>query len=98
MVFFFISIADDIPETSSQETHGTLSVPRSDATDVLMLPENDRSNLEASSVYIPPDQMRMIQNINTIISEVCFFYVLSIPCKPKHSRHLVIFVPFFPVK
>jgi hypothetical protein len=29
-------------------------------------------NLEASSVYIPPDQMRMIQNISTIISEVCF--------------------------
>uniref|UniRef100_A0A6N2N7W3 Coenzyme F420 hydrogenase/dehydrogenase beta subunit N-terminal domain-containing protein n=1 Tax=Salix viminalis TaxID=40686 RepID=A0A6N2N7W3_SALVM len=61
---------DDIPETSSQETHGTSSVPRSDATDVLMLPENDQSVLEASSVYIPSDQMRMIQNINTILSEL----------------------------
>ncbi|KAJ6719316.1 PROTEIN BLISTER [Salix purpurea] len=61
---------DDIPETSSQETHGTSSVPRSDATDVLMLPENGQSILEASSVYIPPDQMRMIQNIDTILSEL----------------------------
>ncbi|XP_061975485.1 protein BLISTER-like isoform X2 [Populus nigra] len=61
---------DDIPVTSCQETHGTSSVPRSDATDFPMLPENGQSNLEASSVYIPPDQMRMIQNINTILSEL----------------------------
>jgi len=77
MVFFFISIADDIPVTSSQETHGTSSVPRSDATDFPMLPENGQSNLEASSVYIPSDQMRMIQNINTILSEVCFLYTVN---------------------
>ncbi|XP_011041489.1 PREDICTED: uncharacterized protein LOC105137449 [Populus euphratica] len=61
---------EDIPVTSSQETHGTSSVPRSDATDFPMLPENSQSNLEASSVCIPPDQMRMIQNINTILSEL----------------------------
>jgi hypothetical protein len=77
MIFFFISIADDIPVTSSQETHGTSSVPRSDATDFPMLPENGQSNLEASSVYIPSDQMRMIQNINTILSEVCFLYTVN---------------------
>ncbi|KAB5545164.1 hypothetical protein DKX38_013276 [Salix brachista] len=60
----------DIPETSGQETHDAASFPGSDASDLLNLPDNGQLNLEASSVYIPPDQMRMIQNINTIISEL----------------------------
>ncbi|KAJ6321522.1 hypothetical protein OIU77_011568 [Salix suchowensis] len=60
----------DIPETSGQETHDAASFPGSDASDLLNLPDNGQLNLEASSVYIPPDQMRMIQNINTTISEL----------------------------
>jgi len=72
MISFFIWIAGDIPETSGQETHDAASFPGSDASDFLNLPGSGQLNLEASSVYIPPDQMRMIQNINTIISEVCF--------------------------
>ncbi|XWS35060.1 hypothetical protein CRYUN_Cryun21dG0093700 [Craigia yunnanensis] len=34
----------------------------------LSLPEDGQ--FEASSVYVPPDQMRMIQNINSLISEL----------------------------
>ncbi|KAJ6769180.1 PROTEIN BLISTER [Salix koriyanagi] len=60
----------DIPETSGQETHDAASFPGSDASDLLNLPDNGQLNLEASSLYIPPDQMRMIQNIDTIISEL----------------------------
>uniref|UniRef100_A0A6M2F631 Uncharacterized protein n=1 Tax=Populus davidiana TaxID=266767 RepID=A0A6M2F631_9ROSI len=61
-----------IPETSGQETHDAASFPGSGASDFLNLPGSGSGqlNLEASSVYIPPDQMRMIQNINTIISEL----------------------------
>ncbi|KAG6766290.1 hypothetical protein POTOM_030364 [Populus tomentosa] len=60
----------DIPETSGQETHDAASFPGSDASDFLNLPGSGQLNLESSSVYIPPDQMRMIQNINSIISEL----------------------------
>ncbi|XP_011029707.1 PREDICTED: uncharacterized protein LOC105129379 isoform X1 [Populus euphratica] len=60
----------DIPETSSQETHDAASFPGNDASDFLNLPGSGQLNLQASSVYIPPDQMRRIQNINTIISEL----------------------------
>ncbi|XP_038991764.1 protein BLISTER-like [Hibiscus syriacus] len=39
-----------------------------DASTASLLPEN--GGFEVSSVYIPPDQMRMIQNINSMISEL----------------------------
>ncbi|OIS96341.1 PREDICTED: uncharacterized protein LOC109235647 [Nicotiana attenuata] len=34
------------------------------------LPENDQLSLESLSTAIPPDQIRMIQNINTLVSEL----------------------------
>lgn len=52
-------------DTSS---HLDISTPRSQ-----LLLENGQLAAEASAVYIPPDQMRMIQNINTLLSEVVFF-------------------------
>ncbi|KAK9003458.1 hypothetical protein V6N11_061020 [Hibiscus sabdariffa] len=39
-----------------------------DASTASLLPED--GGFEVSSVYIPPDQMRMIQNINSLISEL----------------------------
>ncbi|KAF5452594.1 hypothetical protein F2P56_027571 [Juglans regia] len=42
----------------------------SDASSVNLLPENGQSTLEVSSVNIPPDQMRMINNISALISEL----------------------------
>ncbi|OMO97939.1 hypothetical protein CCACVL1_04408 [Corchorus capsularis] len=39
-----------------------------DASSLSLLPGDGQ--FEASSVYIPPDQMRMIQNINSLISEL----------------------------
>lgn len=50
------------PETVDQEMRVTSSFP--------MLPENGQSSFEVSSVNIPPDQMRTIDNINTLVSEV----------------------------
>ncbi|KAJ9154070.1 hypothetical protein P3X46_027448 [Hevea brasiliensis] len=60
---------DAIPYTSNQETNAP-SLVGSETPGFPMLPENDQSNIEVSSVYIPPDQMRMIVNINTLISEL----------------------------
>ncbi|XVE81487.1 hypothetical protein DITRI_Ditri15bG0068400 [Diplodiscus trichospermus] len=39
-----------------------------DASNFSLLPEDGQ--FEVSSVYVPPDQMRMIQNINSLISEL----------------------------
>lgn len=41
-----------------------------DASSSLLPSEDVQLNIEASSVYIPADQMRMIVNINTVISEL----------------------------
>ncbi|KAJ9182367.1 hypothetical protein P3X46_006370 [Hevea brasiliensis] len=61
---------DAIPYTSDQETNDATSRVGSDTLSFPMLSENGQSNLEASSEYIPSDQMRMIENINTLISEL----------------------------
>lgn len=50
------------PETVDQDMRDTSSFS--------MLPENGQSSFEVSSVNIPPDQMRTIDNINTLVSEV----------------------------
>ncbi|XP_075654172.1 protein BLISTER isoform X3 [Castanea sativa] len=57
-------------DASIHETHEAASSLESDASNISLLPENGQSTLEFSSVNIPSDQMRMIQNINALISEV----------------------------
>uniref|UniRef100_A0A2N9GXG9 Integrase catalytic domain-containing protein n=1 Tax=Fagus sylvatica TaxID=28930 RepID=A0A2N9GXG9_FAGSY len=57
-------------DASIDERHETASSLESDASNVALLPENGQSTLEFSSVNIPSDQMRMIQNINALISEL----------------------------
>ncbi|KAK9991621.1 hypothetical protein SO802_026606 [Lithocarpus litseifolius] len=57
-------------DASIRETHEAASSLESDASNISLLPENGQSTLEFSSVNIPSDQMRMIQNINALISEV----------------------------
>lgn len=57
-------------EASIPETQQTASSLESDASSLPVLPENGQSTLQVSSVNIPPDQMRMIQNINALISEL----------------------------
>uniref|UniRef100_A0A2P2MC67 Uncharacterized protein n=1 Tax=Rhizophora mucronata TaxID=61149 RepID=A0A2P2MC67_RHIMU len=56
---------DAMPDT--REIHDTLS---GGSLGFPALSENRDLDLEVSSVYIPPDQMRMIQNINALISEL----------------------------
>ncbi|GMY26934.1 protein BLISTER isoform X3 [Fagus crenata] len=57
-------------DASIDERHETASSLESDASNVALLPENGHSSLDFSSVNIPSDQMRMIQNINALISEL----------------------------
>lgn len=59
-----------IPDTSIHEMNQNASSLGSDASSITLLPESGQSTLEVSSVNIPPDQMRMIININALISEV----------------------------
>ncbi|GFZ10699.1 similar to BLISTER [Actinidia rufa] len=57
-------------ESSNMEMHGIAHVLRSDASGSSLVPENGQFNLEASYLNVPPDQMRTIQNIHTLISEL----------------------------
>lgn len=61
---------DVIPDHSNQEIRDTASLMESDTPSFPVLPGNGQSILVDSSVNIPPDQMRMIENINTLISEL----------------------------
>ncbi|KAF5465811.1 hypothetical protein F2P56_015783 [Juglans regia] len=57
-------------DVSIHETDQNASSLVSDASSVSLLPQNGQSTPEVSYVNVPPDQMRMIQNINTLISEL----------------------------
>ena len=59
-------------ESSNREMHGTARVLKSDASSSSLVPENGQFNLETSFLNVPSDQMRTIQNIHTLISEVEF--------------------------
>ncbi|XP_052189459.1 protein BLISTER isoform X2 [Diospyros lotus] len=58
---------DDVPNL---EMHSDAPLLHSDVSISSMLTDNREFNLQVSSSDIPPDQMRMIQNINTLISEL----------------------------
>ncbi|XP_041025215.1 protein BLISTER-like [Juglans microcarpa x Juglans regia] len=57
-------------DVSIHETDQNASSLVSDASSVSLLPQNGQSTPEVSYVNVLPDQMRMIQNINTLISEL----------------------------
>ena len=63
---------DTIPDTSIREMRDESSLSGNVASSFPMVPSNGHSNLDVSSGYMPPDQIRMIQNINALISEVLF--------------------------
>ncbi|CAN1278896.1 Protein BLISTER [Linum perenne] len=60
------------PDTSNQETYDAASLPRNNAPGSSVSHETGQPIDENSSAYIPPEQMRMIQNINELMSEVAF--------------------------
>ncbi|XP_028068494.1 protein BLISTER-like [Camellia sinensis] len=62
--------ADATADTSNQEMNSAAPFLKSEASSSSLLPENRQFNLEVSSLNIPVDQMKMIQNINTLISEL----------------------------
>lgn len=67
-----------IPETSSLEMLNSASVQANELSSFPLLPDGGQMNFEVSSVNIPTDQMRMIQNINALISEVASIPQFSI--------------------
>lgn len=66
-------------DNSNQETRDDLSLPQIDALGSPLLPGSEQLALEGLGVNIPHDQMRMIQNINALISEV-----INIPMSIKN--------------
>ncbi|KAE8714564.1 hypothetical protein F3Y22_tig00110195pilonHSYRG00193 [Hibiscus syriacus] len=58
---------EDLASTDTTSDDKDLNTSN-DASTLSLLPED--GGFEVSSVYIPPDQMRMIQNINSLISEL----------------------------
>ncbi|XP_021593529.1 protein BLISTER isoform X2 [Manihot esculenta] len=87
---------DASPNTSNQEINAA-SLVGSDSPSFPMLPESSQSNLEVSSAYIPLDQMRMIENINTLISELAIEKEELIQAlaseSAQHSRLKLVTVP-----
>ncbi|KAL2530887.1 protein BLISTER [Forsythia ovata] len=61
--------ADTTTEASNLENYGAASLG-DDGSSSQFLHENGPLNIEALSLSIPSDQMRMIQNINTLIAEL----------------------------
>ncbi|XP_024019759.1 protein BLISTER [Morus notabilis] len=77
---------DTITDTSSQETSDA-SVVGTDASSSPMLPLNGYSTAEASFAILPPEQSRMIQNINTLISELALEKQELIQALTSKSSH-----------
>ncbi|KAL5851652.1 hypothetical protein ACOSQ3_006770 [Xanthoceras sorbifolium] len=61
---------DTTLNNSNVEVHDNSSSIEIDASGLPLLPENGLLALDVSAVNIPHDQMRMIQNINALISEL----------------------------
>ncbi|KAJ0092735.1 hypothetical protein Patl1_25803 [Pistacia atlantica] len=61
---------DTTVENSNREMHDTVSHAGTDMSSSLLLPEHGQLELEVLAVNIPSDQMRMIQNINALTSEL----------------------------
>ncbi|XP_050372278.1 protein BLISTER [Argentina anserina] len=57
-------------EANEEVSPDTVDQEMRDASSFSMLPENGQSSFDVSSVNIPPDQMRTIDNINTLVSEL----------------------------
>ncbi|XP_010527180.1 PREDICTED: golgin subfamily A member 2-like [Tarenaya hassleriana] len=64
-----LAMSDNVLENFNQETHATTQ-SGSDSSFTTMAPDRDQLALEGSSLSIPPDHMRMVQNINTLITEL----------------------------
>lgn len=72
---------DTTPGTSNHEVKDGTSFTEDDTSGVPMLLEN--ATTEVSSVIVPPDHMRTVQNINALMAEVTsineyelFFFLL----------------------
>lgn len=70
MTGFSFWVLNSLIEANEEVILDTLGQEIRDASSFQMLPENGESSSDVSSVNIPPDQIRTIENINTLVSEV----------------------------
>lgn len=70
LVLFFIFCLNFIIEANEDAIPDTLGQERDDASSFLILPASGQPTFDVSSVNLPHDQMRTIENIHTLISEV----------------------------
>ncbi|KAK0608156.1 hypothetical protein LWI29_026420 [Acer saccharum] len=66
----FYEDLDTALNNSNNEVHDNSSSLEIDASGLPLLPENGLLALDVLAVNIPPDQLRMIQNINALVSEL----------------------------
>lgn len=65
--------ADAFTDVDAEQAVDARLLDGSEASSSLM-PDGAQLNLDAVYAYIPPDHMRIIVNIDTLISEVVFFF------------------------
>lgn len=65
-----------MPESSNQETDST-TLRESDPSNTAIIPETGQLTLEGFSLSVPADQMRVIDNINTLIAEVVLWILVN---------------------
>lgn len=70
MTGFSFWVVNSLIEANEEVIPDTLGKEIRDASSFQMLPEIGESSFDVSSVNIPPDQIRTIENINTLVSEV----------------------------
>nr|VDC82272.1 unnamed protein product [Brassica rapa] len=63
------AISDAMSRSSNQETDST-ALLESDSSNTAIIPETGQLTLEGFSLSVPADQMRVIDNINTLIAEL----------------------------
>ncbi|RID72029.1 hypothetical protein BRARA_C03937 [Brassica rapa] len=64
-----LAISDAMSRSSNQETDST-ALLESDSSNTAIIPETGQLTLEGFSLSVPADQMRVIDNINTLIAEL----------------------------
>ena len=89
---------------SNQETDST-ALLESDSSNTAIIPETGQLTLEGFSLSVPADQMRVIDNINTLIAEVVFMdylcevisdFFLFFSCENQYSSSVTM-LPFLNV-
>lgn len=81
---------DPASSSSNTEINDNAAIRDAGTSSLPAVPETTHSSFGVSSVNIPHDQMRMIENINALISEVGFSLLKTKSVIYKHHLALLI--------